>query len=264
MWAPWGTFKPTSIRRGKVSSDISLKVTALDLSWSPPLGTFLNSIATTSPYQLARIGYYDNKKVRVWRTVMPTPGDANTYGAYELFGGRVADTTVGRGEIKFSVNSFLDVINQKVPPNVIENSNTLAGFKGATPVLADGETNIPQFTVVAPSTQTNILADCTSPTPGKIYGNNKFQYGYMVFNPGSTLAGQWSAIANNFNYNPGGGGPHHSQFFVYAGFPWPPSPGDTFYVSTKFPVDPTDSGAGGLGPGQVTWFPFVPSPETAL
>ena len=258
-WPVWGTFKPAVVSRGKVTSQIGLQVDTLDFMWSPPLAAFGTTLATANQYQKAQSGFYDNRKFRLWRTVMPTPGDANTYGACELFGGRVADAKVERGQLKFTINSFLDVINQKVPPNVIELNNTLANFAGNTPVVADGETQIPQFTVVSPSSNLNILADCSGPTPGKIYGDNKFRYGYMVFNAGSSLAGYWSPIASNGNFN-AGGGVHHSQFIVYAPFPWDPSPGDTFYASIQPPINLQDAAAGFPYFG----FPYVPSPESAL
>lgn len=253
-WPIWGTFQPAALKRDKVTSQVGLTVSALSLTWSPPLKPFTTNVATASPYQLAQAGFYDNKRVRIWRAVMPTPGDANTYGACEWFGGWIADVQVMRGSIIFTVNSFLDVINQKVPPNVIELTNTLAGYAGATPVLVDSETAIARFTVVAPSSADVILGDTISPSAHKIYGTNKFIYGYMVFEAGTTLAGFWSAIAGNLNFN-AGGGIHYNQFDVYSPFPWDPTPGDTFYVSTQFPINQAD--------GSYFGFPYVPAPEQA-
>jgi hypothetical protein len=252
-WPIFGTFKPGVTKRGQVSSDIGLKVAALDFEWSPPLTPFTQDVATANPYQLAQLSFYDNKKFRMWRTIMPTPGDANTYGAYILFGGRVADSEVSRGKIKFTINSLLDVVNQMVPPNVIAVTNSLAGYKGATPVLADGETIVPKFTVVAPSNTTTILGACTAPTPNKIYGDNKFQHGFLVFSSGS-LQGFWSAVGTSNNFvQPiiGGGSVQYNRFIVYNQFPWDPAPGDTFYVSTAFPSNASP-------------FQFVPAPQAAI
>jgi Uncharacterized conserved protein (DUF2163) len=256
-WPVWGTFQPAKITRDKITSQIGLEVSSLKLEWSPKLTAFGTSIATANPYQKAQMGVYDNQRVRLWRCVMPTPGDANTYGACELFGGRIGDTIIERGSITFTVNSFLDVVNQPVPPNVIEAANTMAGFVGHTPVLADGETNVPTFTVVAPSTPDLILGDCIQPTAHKIYGLNKFILGFMVFRAGSSLAGFWSPVAANQNFN-AGGGIHYNQFQAYAAFPWAPTPGDTFYVSTQWPVDYASATA-----GQFKGFPFVPNPIAA-
>jgi hypothetical protein len=260
----YGTFFPASISRGKLSSQIGLQVDALSFDWSPRLTAFGTTIATANPYQRAISGFYDNKTFRMFRTVMPTKGDANTYGACVVFGGRIAETTVERLKITFSVNSFLDVNNNPVPPNVIEANNTLANFAGNTPVVADGESIVAQFTVATPPTLPNtsgaqiILANCTAPTPGKIYGFNKFRYGYIVFNPGSSLAGYFTAVAASGPYK-APGGLHYNQLSVLAPFPWPPQPGDSFYVSTRPPINLQDAATG----FEYFGFPFVPQPETA-
>jgi hypothetical protein len=258
-WPNWGTFNPAVITRGKITSQVGLQVDSLDFSWSPPLTAFGTTLATANAYQKGQTGFYDNRTFRMWRTIMPTPGDANTYGACQLFGGRIATTTVTRGNITFTVNSFLDVINQQVPPNVIELTNTLANFAGNTPVVSDNETIIAQFTVVDPSSTTDILAVCTAPNPGKIYGINKFQYGFLVFNQGSSLAGYWSPVSASQDYHTRFG-VHYNEFFVYQGFPWAPEPGDSFYVSTQPPINLQDAAAGFAYFG----FPYVPQPESAL
>lgn len=258
LWTPYGTFPNSVISRGTVSMKIGLEVQALDVSWSPKLTAFGSTFSTMNPYQRAQAGFYRNQRFRVWRTIMPTAGDANTYGAYQLFGGRVANVAVKRGSIDFTVNSFLDACNAQVPPNVIESTNMLAGYAGATPVLVDAETQLPSFTVVAPTSATNILATCNSPTSNKIYGTNKLQYGYLLFKAGSTLVGFFAQIASNGDFN-AGGGVHYNQFIVYTPFNFAPTVGDTFYVSTAFPLDATSALALGVYRG----FLYVPAPETA-
>jgi Ni,Fe-hydrogenase III small subunit len=260
LWPAWGTFQPAVLNRGKITSEIGLKVDSMSLEWSPPLTAFGTSVATSNPYQLAQQGYYDNQRVRIWRCIMPTPGDANTYGACQWFGGRIADTVIERGKITFTINSFLDAANQKVPPNVIELSNGLSGYSGAAPVFADGETSIPTFTVVAPSNTNNILGDCIQPSAHKIYALNRFKYGFMYFLPGSTLAGYWSPIGSNASFN-AGGGIHYNEFLTYAAFPFAPTPGDTFYASIQWPVNLQDAN---VGAGQFKGFPYVPPPTTAI
>lgn len=261
-WPIWGTFRRTTIERGKITSKVGLEVATMDITWSPLLTAFGTTVATMNPYQLAQTGQYDNLRARIWRAVMPTPGDANTYGATEWFGGRIANTEVSRGKIKFTVNSFLDAINQQVPPNVIEVSNGIAGYIANTPVLADLETSIPTFTVVAPSSPNQILADCIQPTAHKIYADNRLDNGFVVFLAGSSLAGYWSPIAFNGNFDArfiGMPGIHYTQIDVDAPFPFAPSPGDTFYVSTQWPVDLASATA-----GQYKGFPYVPNPLQAI
>lgn len=266
VWSVWGKFLHSAIARSRVTSKIGLEVAALTATWSPQLAAFGTTTATANPYQRAQSGFYDNMKFRLWRCAMPTPGDANTYGATPWFGGRIAATELSRGKIKFTVNSFLDVLNQKIPPNVIEPSNALSGFSGAVPVLADGETQNPVFEVVVPSSSapplspTVFLGQCLSPTAGKVYNNNRFALGYVQFMPGSSLAGYWSPVATNFFYD-AGGGLHYNEFQVFGAFPWAPSPGDQFYASIQMPLDYATAIAVG---GGFKGFPFVPQPQTAV
>ena len=117
------------------------------------------------------------------------PGDTSTYGASELFGGRIASTTIERGRIQFHVNSLLDVVNEYVPTNVIELLNTAAAYAGATPPA--GFSDIPQFSVVTGDSTTQVNGDCTNIGPHHIFSTNALQHGYLVFNevPGATLGG---------------------------------------------------------------------------
>lgn len=247
-----GIFRPSNFTRGNVESKVGLTVASLEFHWRPQISQFTNTIGTASPYQLAQLGMYDNKKFRLWRTVMPTPGDANTFGACEYFGGRVSKSVIQAGEIVFTIDSFLNVLNQKVPIATIQSTSIIPGFTGATPVVVDGETNIPIFEAVAGSTQNVILGKCLSPTANKIYGNHKLRGGYLVFEPSSSLNGVWSAIGDNFRFTQS-----HGVFFnyiqIYSPLPWPPAPGDQFYVSTQ--KDPLAAEGS---------FLYVPSPEQAF
>lgn len=254
-WPVWGTFQPAVIKRSSVTSKIGFDVDTLDLAWSPKAGPFTASIETAHPYQLAQFGYYDNAIVRVWTCYMPTPGDANTYGCSELFGGRIAQSHIQRGAIQWKVNSFLDVVNQQVPTNVIELLNTAAAYTGATPPA--GFSSIPHFSVVTGDSTNEINADQTSPHAHGILSTNVAQHGFLVFNsgPGATLAGVWSAIQQNTRVTIAG--TDYNQFLLYAPLPWPPTPGvDTFYVSGAAPINQQD--------GSYFGFPYVPNPELAV
>ena len=195
-WSLWGTFQPAVVSRGTVTCKIGLEPTALDITWSPKIPrTFGVTTATANPMQLAQIGFYDNWPVRVWLVFMPTPGDANTLGTCELFGGKVGSISVDRTGIKFNVNSLLYVVNQDVPQNTVEMTNTLASFLGAQPPA--GFAQVPRFDVstgIAQST-TKIYADCTN-FAGMTWPLNTFQNGFMIFDSG-TLEGFWSAIGSS-------------------------------------------------------------------
>jgi len=256
VWSPIGTFLKSTFTRGKIESKVGLEVMSMDFEWSPivqPLGI---TIDTANFYQKAQSGFYDNRLFKMWRSVVAPGGDANTYGACELFGGRIGKSTVERGKITFNVASFLDVINQKWPLNVIESQNTLANYSGAVPVISDGETQVPVFSVVAPSSQNNINAQCLSPTLNKIYGTNKFQFGYIQFVTGA-LRGYYSQIAASGKLKISG--TNYNNFFLYEEFPWSPQIGDHFIASIKPPTEKS---------GTTTLFPFrgfiyVPQPESA-
>jgi hypothetical protein len=252
LYSCWGMFRPGVITRGQVTSEFGLDVQSLDLTWSPEATSIGMSIPTANPFQLAQMGFYDNWPVRVWTVYMPTPGDANTLGASELFGGRIAKSSTNAAGIIFTVNSFLDVVNEYVPANVVEVLNTLAAYAGATP--PQGFSTIPQFSVAAGPSITEINGACTT-DPGQVFDANAFQGGFLVFNsgPGATLAGVWSAIQGNIRVTIAG--TDYNQFNLYQPLPWPPTPGvDTFYVSAASPINKAD--------GSYYGFPFVPAPET--
>lgn len=257
-WPVWGTFNPTNIQRGKITSQIGFKVDNLDVTWRPPLAAFGASVATSNQYQKAQAGFYDNWKFRLWRCLMPTPGDAQTYGATPWFGGYIGDTEIGRGYVKFSVESFLNIVNQNVPPNVIEPSNILSGYAGNVPPLTVLQKTIPTFTVIAPSNTNVILGDTIGPIAHQVYPTNLFTMGFLVFLSGTTLAGYWQPIAANQASNPGGS-PNYNQFQLYGSFPFAPTPGDTFFVSSQMPLDLLSTPA-----GYFKGFPYVPDPVTAI
>lgn len=255
IYSPWGTFKPAVVSKGNVTTKVGLEVQKTTVTWTPGNLQTGNTITTANPLQLARIHFYDNWPVRIWKCFMPTPGDANTLGACEWFGGRIGNCTVGRNQIEFNVSSFLDVVTQKLPPNVIESTSTLAGYTAAT--IPAGDASQPTFQIFAGTTTISIIADCLGPTANKIYSGNLFVAGYMVFLPGagSTLAGVWSAIGGNGKFTDGNGN-DHSIFSIYSPLPWAPTPGvDTFYVSTAAPINSTDPDYYGFG--------FVPQPTAA-
>jgi Uncharacterized conserved protein (DUF2163) len=261
-WGP-GTFPPAVISRGTVTTKIGLDVATLDLTYSPANRTITQDTRTTSPLHLAQYGFYDNWRVRIWRVIMPTPGDCNTFGAYELFGGRIANSAVDRLKMVCKVNSWLDVLNQKVPANIIENTNVLASYAGAHP--PPGFSSIPRFSVAAGSDETVLILDCTS-TAGHIFDENIFAGGWLMFDfasagsPDETLGGFWSVVGGNKDYIDGLGY-HHNRIQLYTPLLWPPTPGgDTCFVSAPFPVDASDPGASATDP----IFKYVPAPETAF
>jgi uncharacterized protein DUF2163 len=245
VWSPYGTFKRDNISRKQVDSKIGLEVTTLDVEWHPTNTAFTNDIFSTSPYQLAYMGKYDGATFLSWTAYIANAGDVDTIGASELFGGRIGDMEISNGTIKFTVNSFLDVINMNVPGAVIESTNTIAGYAGATPPT--GSASVPTFSVIGGTDQA-IWGS------GSSFGANVFQNGFLVFTSG-VLAGRFSAVQQYFFAAAGGGFPARNVFVLYDKMPWAPNVGDQFYVSAQFPLNQSD--------GKYFGFPFVPAPEFA-
>jgi hypothetical protein len=263
-----GTFIPSVTQRDKIATKIGLEVASVGFSYSPSNRDFItNSIQGTSPIKLAYEGYYDLKPLKIWRTFMPTDGDANSLGATPYFGGRISSSVTGRDWIKFTANSFLEVINQKVPANVIENTNPIASYAGAHP--PPGFSTIPTFKVVTGSDQQVLILDCIN-FPGHIFTFDVFKFGWCMFDfpssghPNESLGGFFSVVGQNEDYIDGLGY-HHNKVSLFAPLPWPPTPdspsgaGDTCFVSAPFPIDSSD---GTLGVDNFP-FPNVPSPESA-
>ena len=255
LYPVWGQFQPAVISKTPLKWQIGLNAQSTTITWAPGNTTLTASLSTASPLQLARAHFYDNWPVRIWKVYMPTPGDCNTLGAAEWFMGRVGGCTVGQGQLKFQVANLLDAMSEKIPANVIEVTNTLAGFTGAT---APPSSSVPVFEAFDGSTETVIYGDCLSPTSGHVYDNNTFNAGYMIFldGAGATLAGAWSAVGRSLKFTDGHSN-EHNEFDLYSPLPWPPTPGvDQFYVSTAAPIDQTEEDYYG--------FPWVPAPSTAV
>lgn len=258
LYPPYGLFKPAAVTRDQVQAKIGLDAQSLAINWSPgtPATASTVNTGTATPYQRAAQHFYDNWPVVILRCFMPAPGDAMSLGCAVWFGGRVQTCKVARNKITFNTKSYLDVIKQKVPTTVVEVTNTLASTAAVT--LPAGDASIPTFETVTGSSETNIIAECLSPTADVIYSGNLFVGGYMVFLAGSgaTLAGAWSAISGSGLYTDGDGN-RWNYFTLYTPLPWPPTPGvDKFYVSKAAPVDVTDDGDFG--------FPYVPAPQQAV
>jgi hypothetical protein len=258
-WGP-GTFVPAVVTVGEVESKIGLDTIGVDLYYSPDnRDVTTQNLDQVSPIVRAQLGLYESWRVRIWRVIMPTPGDVTTYGAFELFGGRLASFDLDHKGISWKVESWTAIFDQKIPANVIENTNLLASYAGARPPA--GFSNIPRFSVAAGSDETVLLLDCTS-SPGHIFDTDVFKNGYLMFdfpsesNPDETLGGHFSIVGSNASYDDGG--TPRNKVTIFSPLPWAPTPGvDTCFLSAPYPVDASE------GDDSEPTFPYVPAPESA-
>lgn len=252
VWSCWGTFQPARCERTETVSQVGLAVASINFTLGAPdggWGDFPQNTTQLNPLQIAMLGMFDNMRFRNWTCYMPTPGDANTLGACEEFGGFIGDTEYDRGEIRFTVNSYLAVVNQQVPTNVIENTNTLASYKGASPPA--GLPSLPEFNVIAGSSETEVIGYCTGPTAGQQFDFVGGDFLCFNFGSGETLGGVFSVIQGTSKQTIGG--QPCTIFTLYSPLPWPPTPGsDTFFLSQAWPL------TGGFE------FPYVPDPTGAI
>jgi hypothetical protein len=127
LWSMYGTFLPATIKRSNISSRVGLEVTKVDIT----LGLLAADVSedAASVYDAARDGTLDGWPVRIWTVYMPTFGDCDTLGCSELFGGRIGEIEINRGSLKLSCNSFLALIDQDVPNQLIEATNPMLAFE---------------------------------------------------------------------------------------------------------------------------------------
>ena len=257
LYAPEGLFLPARITRGTVTIQVGFKVDTLEINWTPApfvqAGT--TQLTTAPPTQRFLAGLWDNLPVYVWTVYMPTPGDANTYGCSQLFGGLIGDVEVQRGNFKITAESFLTFTDTQVPLNVIETTSVLASFRGGIPPA--GLSVLPQFAVETGSSQTVLIGMCTSPNSGQVFNQNVLRFGYVVFNSGgsATLGAYVAPIQANIGIVVGSN--TYNQIVLYDPLPFPPTPGsDTFYISASAPINYQD--------GNYYGFPFIPSPQGGL
>ena len=67
-WPIWGTFQPTVIKRGSVTSKIGLDVSSLEVTWSPQPVPFTQSVASASPYTNRHQFEYIDSRGAEWKS----------------------------------------------------------------------------------------------------------------------------------------------------------------------------------------------------
>ena len=253
-WSHKGTFLPANIVRGAVESKISLDTISLEMDWYPAAGAVI--YGSLGMLQSFAHGLWDNATVSLWRLIMPTLGDGDTYGACEMFSGRVAQHTFTRMGVHLTINSATELFDQQLPPNVIEASDPQARYGTGQPPA--GLTSVPAFAAVAGSTASVVLADETSPNASQIFGDDTFDFGYL-WGTGGANTGIFRTIRRQDSYA------EHNRFYLYQPFPFPVGAGDTFLGYVPFvragsvPITETDT-----IPNSSPYVIEVASPETFM
>jgi hypothetical protein len=229
-WSQVGTFVPGRFTRGEIDSTVGLDTISMDLEWYlRDSDVFFNAPGrvTVTQIQAFERGLWDNGLVNVYRTVMPTIGDANTYGATQMFGGRIAEVTeISRVGVKVKVNSLLELLDLNVPTNLIEATNVQCQYGIGQPPA--GLPAAPVFTVVAGAPAGILWGDCISPTSGQLFGADTFDFGYIQFASGTSLGEIFRSV---WFSEPQSG---HNAFYLYDPLPWLPATGEQFMAYVPY------------------------------
>lgn len=230
LWAPQGMFLPGRVSRSEITSEIGLTAQTPQINWLLDGNDIMLGAMTV--LQSFRHGLWDNGIVSIWGLAMPTPGDGASFGACEIFTGRIADYSRTRTGVALNIHSPLELLDQDIPTNLIEASNPGAEYGIGQP--PKGLSSVPTFSVQSGSTQAVVLGQCTGPTGGQLFAAETFDFGYIVGTSGNNQ-GIYRAVrrsAQAFGYN---------QFYLYQPFPFAPQPGDTFTAYVPYARSATQS-----------------------
>lgn len=248
VWSYIGKFVTATISRSEVASKIGLDSDTLTVTWSPKdTDTLADDGSGPPPVTLLTAlqgftyGVFDNGSLEVWRCLMPTRGDCDTYGATLLFSGRIGDLIPNRLSIDISVVDRRETLNTQVPTNIIEPTNIFAQY--ATGMIPSGAPT--SFAVVSGSTVAKVYADASPTMPADTY-----DAGYILFTSGH-LSGMYKAVRVQTVES------GHHAFYLRDPLPFVPQVGDTLGAFAPIPRDYAGAIAAGV---ETDAFPFVPSP----
>jgi hypothetical protein len=223
QWNQMGLFLPARLKRSSVQSKVGLDAATLDLEWYLLPTDMMYGSCTM--LQAFAAGLWDNGVVRLFRAVMPSIADCNTYGACEMFTGRIADQTLTRTGVKLKVNCPLELLDTQVPMNLIEPGNPAAQYAPGQPPA--GLSVAPTFSVATVNSLSNLLAACTAPTSGQLFAADTFDFGYIQFTSGA-CQGMVASVRRSAQLD------GLNQFYLYSPLPWAPAVGDTFQALVPY------------------------------
>jgi hypothetical protein len=170
----------------------------------------------------------------IWRLYMQYPNDVNSFGSCVLFNGRIADCTIDRQKVNFTLTSFLEYFATKIPTQLIQPQNRGISYGYGQTVA------VVMATLQAGSNNNTLILN----QPGGITaGSLNEGMAQIVINPGSStsapqLTTLWRQIRTNTVQ---AGSPGTVTVYLYEPLPLTPTAGidqAAFY----FPLNALDAG----------------------
>jgi len=282
IYTPLGTFRTADVKHGAIPFSVGTDFKNFEVTWVPTAsdvvsygdpavtgGGWFATAPNVAAFEAAWRGFFDGAFISVYKVVMPSFYDANTFGACLLHTGAVDDVTVEGGEIRFNVGSLLDQQEQQVPSQLIGPNSR---FSSVDP-LAYANVNTGSFVTQDGVRWTGWLADrpqgyfqsasflqgpCSS-SAFFVPATGFFDGGFVVWQFGP-LTGMRRPIAQYTRLGTSFGSFQLAQPFPYdatlydSGFAF----GFGFDAYARRRVVTTESA------GTYNGFPHVPMPENAL
>lgn len=265
-WSYVGNFKSAKIKHAPISTTIGLDAEEIAIDWAPGNSMVIFASDGVTPlesyYTAFREGLFDHGLVRIWRTYMPNPGNSNHFGAVMQTQLRIGDVQTDSLGIHIKATSILEVLNRKIPPNLIEDANINAQWLLAT--------NPVDMVAQAGSTQQLILAKPQA-NPAQTFAPGYFRYGHIYFNVVSAageLNGHYRQVQDSFTDSNG-----NTCLQIFESLPFPvnvnaslglTTPGEVFQAFPPHPQSIAANDPTAPGYPQCMSFQFVPRPEDTI
>jgi uncharacterized phage protein (TIGR02218 family) len=199
--------------------------------------------------QACQDGTFDGATISIDRAFMPTYGDMAA-GIVNVFTGRVGEVDAGRSLATFTINSWLEVLNQQLPRNLYQ--VTCLNLLGDSECGINLEAHAANFTIAAGSTQAVLQITGTSGS-GTIY-----QLGKVI--PQTGLLAGLSRSIRDCSFSGGNG-----TVTLLGPLPSIPAIGTTvrlYQGCNKLLNDPNGCPKFN-NQGAFRGFPYIPQPDTA-
>ena len=205
------------VSRSNLSSKVGVEVSEFSVSLLCGSDSVVSTLAGDVPLtRFAREGGFDGSELTLTRFFAPSP-QAEACGSLSMFTGRVADVRVTTTRVELSVNASLELLNIQFPRNVYESQclHTLYDSRCQANAALYART----ATVAANSTAQSLSFTFNGPV-----SNGVFNLGTIEALDGlnnSAVRTCTEFVASNSSAGVAN---------VALGFPYVPSPGDTFLV----------------------------------